>query len=98
MKKEIIRWSNENWPHRSELDVTLKLQEELQELLEAIEKNDEINIAEELFDVYAMIIDYAYTHNIKLRRVFAAKRAIVNLRKKAGKQPTVEREILGAYL
>lgn len=102
MRKKIIKWSNENWADRTPQDVEDKLYEELGELKEALENQskceDLINVAEELFDVYAMIIDYADIRGINLKSMFAAKRLIIEKRKTIGKQKDFEREIIRTFL
>lgn len=98
MKRKLINWANKHWPNRSKLDITLKLKEELQELLEAIEKDDKVNIAEELFDVYAMIHDYCNDNGINLKEIFRAKKIIVNNRKRIGKNKELEQGIIRMFM
>jgi NTP pyrophosphatase (non-canonical NTP hydrolase) len=99
LRKEIIEWCAKEWPYRDKTSIRVKLLEEIQELKEAIENEDVINTAEELFDVFAMVVDYAHRHDVNLKRMFAAKRAIVDRRKISGvKDKQLEREILKGYL
>lgn len=98
LKKDIIKWTDEEWPERRLQDVHAHLLEELKELVQALENNDPINIAEELFDVYAMIIDYCDNYEIDLKDMFRVKKMIVEKRKKIGKQAQYERDLIGAFL
>lgn len=98
LKRQIESWANNNWPTRTNDSVEKKLKEELNELLEALDQKDILSIAEELFDVYAMVIDYAYMHNLDLRELFAAKKTIMKHRKNHGKKVALEKEIIGLYI
>jgi NTP pyrophosphatase (non-canonical NTP hydrolase) len=102
LKKDIIKWSAKNWPDRTPQDIEAKLYEELQELAEALNNQskceDLVNIAEELFDVYAMIIDYAYVRGINLKDMFKAKSLIIEKRKTVGKQKAFEHDIIRMFL
>jgi len=98
MKRKLINWANKNWPNRSKADIKNKLLEELNELAIAIKDNDEVNIAEELFDVYAMIHDYCNDNKINLKEIFRAKKIIVNNRKRIGKHKDIEQSIIRMFL
>jgi len=98
LNEEIIKWCREEWPKRTLESVERKLLEETQELRDAIHKKDELNTKEELFDAYAMIVDYCFMHNIDLQKLFEAKKEIIEHRKLWGKMPNQEKEILRRYL
>lgn len=102
MNNEILIWSEENWPNRTPQNVEDKLYEEVNELKQALENetrcSDMVNIAEELFDVYAMIVDYAHIRGINLKKMFEVKKIIVELRKTKGKDKEIERELIKAFL
>lgn len=98
MKRKLINWANKHWPNRSKADITLKLHEEIKELEAALIADDKVNIAEELFDVYAMIHDYCNDNNIDLKEIFRAKKIIVNNRKQMGKQKDIEQSIIRMFM
>lgn len=98
LNEEIIDWCHKEWPGRTKEKVENKMLEELQELSDAIKNKDELNTKEELFDAYAMIVDYCFMHNISLEKLFEAKKEIIEHRKLWGKMKNQENEILRRYL
>ena len=77
INRKILKWSVQQWPLRTRATRKAKLIEELKELIQALENNDEVNTAEELFDAYAMIVDYADANKVKLKNIFRAKKIII---------------------
>lgn len=98
LNEEIIQWSKDNWPKRNHESVEKKLVEELGELLQAFANKDALNTIEEIFDVYAMIVDWCNLNCVDLNKIFKAKREIIEFRKTWGKMPNQERAILRSYI
>lgn len=98
LNEEIIKWCREKWPNRTHEKVEKKLVEELEELIQAIKNKDALNVFEELFDAYAMIVDYCYMNGIKMGEAFEAKKEVMEFREVWGKMPNQEREILRRYI
>lgn len=98
INRKILKWSVQQWPLRTRATRKAKLIEELKELIQALENNDEVNTAEELFDAYAMIVDYADANKVKLKNIFRAKKIIIENRKRIGKQKELERGIIRTFM
>lgn len=98
INKKILKWSVQQWPLRTHATRKAKLIEELKELIQALENNDEVNTAEELFDAYAMIVDYADANKVRMKNIFKAKRIIIENRKRIGKQKDLERGIIRTFM
>lgn len=80
MTDEVVEWVSEIFPDRHPMHTTIKMVEEVSELMDAIFAGGK-NIGEECADVLILLLDIAHLTGVDLQEEFKNKMAINRSRK-----------------
>ncbi len=80
MTDEVVEWVSEIFPDRHPMHTTIKMVEEVSELMDAIFAGGR-NIGEECADVLILLLDIAHLTGVDLQEEFKNKMAINRSRK-----------------
>lgn len=80
MTDEVVEWVSEIFPDRHPMHTTIKMVEEVSELMDAIFAGGR-NIGEECADVLILLLDIAHLTGVDLQKEFKNKMAINRSRK-----------------
>lgn len=80
MTDEVVEWVSEIFPDRHPMHTTIKMVEEVSELMDAVFTGGR-NVGEECADVLILLLDIAYLTGVDLHREFKNKMAVNRNRK-----------------
>lgn len=80
MTDEVVEWVSEIFPDRHPMHTTIKMVEEVSELMDAVFTGGR-NVGEECADVLILLLDIAHLTGVDLHREFKNKMAVNRNRK-----------------
>ena len=80
MTDEVVKWVSEIFPDRHPMHTTIKMVEEVSELMDAVFTGSR-NVGEECADVLILLLDIAHLTGVDLQEEFKNKMAINRSRK-----------------
>ena len=80
MTDEVVEWVSEIFPDRHPMHTTIKMVEEVSELMDAVFTGGR-NVGEECADVLILLLDIAHLTGVDLHREFRNKMAVNRNRK-----------------